>query len=195
MKCEMGRIERYVSGDISPDASILISKHIKNCKDCFAYCNTLKQLGRLSKSVKIMSVSPDFTEKVFSKIPQKPAPEKENAGFFFFVRWGVIFASLLVITASLFLKEDNKNIKVKFFVVNNDAQKISLAGDFNKWNVDAHKLAKNGNAWYVEVKLKPGRYQYMFVIDGNKWVPDETAMEYVYDGFNQKNSIIDTTKI
>lgn len=48
------------------------------------------------------------------------------------------------------------------------AQAVFLAGTFNGWDPAATPMAKDtaGN-WSVAVDLKPGRYEFKFVIDGS----------------------------
>ena len=36
----------------------------------------------------------------------------------------------------------------------------------------------------------PGVYQYMFVVDGQRWITDPQAAESVADGFGQQNSLM-----
>jgi len=45
--------------------------------------------------------------------------------------------------------------------------------------------------WTGTLKLEPGRYEYMFVLDGEKWFPDPNALRYVKDGFGNKNAILE----
>ena len=44
--------------------------------------------------------------------------------------------------------------------------------------------------WSIVLPLPPGRYEYKFVLDGEKWVPDPGNEEEVDDGFGSVNSII-----
>jgi len=38
--------------------------------------------------------------------------------------------------------------------------------------------------------LKPGRYEYMLVVDDSKWVPEPNAKVYVDDGFGSRNAVL-----
>ncbi len=72
------------------------------------------------------------------------------------------------------------------------AQSVSVAGDFNGWNPAKTKLERaDGGMWTVTLPLKPGRYEYMFVIDGKQWVPDPLATEEAIDGFGAQNAVLD----
>lgn len=56
-----------------------------------------------------------------------------------------------------------------------DANRVELAGDFNKWEAIAATRADNG-VWYVDLDLPPGEYRYAFRVNGKEWrVPDGVA--------------------
>jgi 1,4-alpha-glucan branching enzyme len=56
-----------------------------------------------------------------------------------------------------------------------DAERVDLAGDFNKWQPVAATRAGNG-VWYVDLPLPPGEYRYAFRINGKEWrVPEGVA--------------------
>ena len=44
--------------------------------------------------------------------------------------------------------------------------------------------------WTVTVALAPGRYQYLFVVDGDEWIPDPRAHAQIEDEFGQVNSLL-----
>jgi hypothetical protein len=56
-----------------------------------------------------------------------------------------------------------------------DANRVELAGDFNKWQTIAAARADNG-VWYVDLDLPPGEYRYAFRVNGKEWrVPEGVA--------------------
>jgi alpha-amylase len=69
---------------------------------------------------------------------------------------------------------------------------VFLAGDFNGWNAkrDAMKFNADAGRWELLFPLKKGRYQYKFVLNGDKWVTDAKADEFAPDPYGGKNSII-----
>jgi len=75
----------------------------------------------------------------------------------------------------------------------NKAHTVAIAGDFNGWNPQANILEdpEGDGIWTGTLKLEPGRYEYMFVLDGEKWFPDPNALRYVKDGFGNKNAILE----
>jgi chromosome partitioning protein len=46
------------------------------------------------------------------------------------------------------------------------AQRVQLVGDFNQWMQDGNEMTQSGNVWTRVLRLKPGRYQYRYVVDG-----------------------------
>lgn len=66
---------------------------------------------------------------------------------------------------------------VQFVLLAPEAARVSLAGDFNNWDRDATPLrrAQGNGVWSVVVPLRSGRYRYVFVVDGTRWVPDAAA--------------------
>jgi hypothetical protein len=71
----------------------------------------------------------------------------------------------------------NDTVIVARFVFGDDAARsVALVGDFNKWDASANPLARVGTGgWASTLRLKPGRYQYAFVVDVKHWVADRFA--------------------
>jgi hypothetical protein len=85
-----------------------------------------------------------------------------------------------------------ETILVRFELVAPAAERVTLAGSFNGWNPDGIELTRSpdNGLWTGTVPLVPGEHQYLFVIDGTRWMPDPTAQAQVDDGFGQTNSVI-----
>lgn len=94
-------------------------------------------------------------------------------------------------TASLTSGQEAK-VFVRLVLLQPGARSVSVAGDFNGWNPGQTKLERSeGGMWTATIALKPGRYQYMFVIDGKQWVADPLASEASGDGFGSQNAVLD----
>lgn len=52
-----------------------------------------------------------------------------------------------------------------------NAKHVSLAGSFNDWNNLSHPFIWENGAWLCTLDLKPGEYNYKFIVDGI-WIPD-----------------------
>jgi 1,4-alpha-glucan branching enzyme len=77
-----------------------------------------------------------------------------------------------------------------------DVSEVYLAGDFNGWQPDAkeYRLRKHkGDIWKKKVKLKSGRYEYQFVVDGQWWC-DPTNDDRVSNPYWTLNSVIEVNE-
>lgn len=83
-------------------------------------------------------------------------------------------------------------VLVRFELVAPDARQVAVAGSFNEWDEQRVPLTRNAatGLWSVTLPLRPGEHEYLFVIDGERWVPDPSAHAQVDDGFGQLNSVI-----
>jgi hypothetical protein len=72
------------------------------------------------------------------------------------------------------------------------ARSVALAGSFNGWSDSAVAFSRSAETgrWTVTVALPPGEHQYLFVVDGERWVPDPAAHAQVRDEFGQSNSVL-----
>ena len=69
-----------------------------------------------------------------------------------------------------------------------DASEVSVVGDFNQWNASAHPMTREGGAWTTTLRLRPGRYLYKFVVDG-QWMADPGDAPTEPDGYGGRNSV------
>jgi hypothetical protein len=83
-------------------------------------------------------------------------------------------------------------VYVQFVFANSAAKTVTVAGDFNGWDVVATALmdTDGDGVWTGRVALRPGLHKYMFVVDGEEWVTDPQADTYVDDGFGMRNAIV-----
>jgi chromosome partitioning protein len=83
---------------------------------------------------------------------------------------------------------------VLFSIYSPEANNVYLAADFNEWKPEREPLfdIEGNGVWQRIVNLKPGRYQYKFVVDG-KWIKDPTNPRLL-DGPFGENSICDIDK-
>ena len=86
----------------------------------------------------------------------------------------------------------SSTVFVRLVVVEPGASTVQAAGDFTGWNPARTPLERMSNgAWTVTIPLEPGRYEYMFVIDGEQWIGDPFAVEQTDDGFGSRNAVLD----
>ncbi len=81
-------------------------------------------------------------------------------------------------------------VPCRFRFEGKDARQVCLVGSFNLWKVCDTPLQRDPDgAWSVTLDLPPGRYEYMFVVDG-EWQPDPMARQQIDDGFGRQNSVL-----
>jgi len=83
---------------------------------------------------------------------------------------------------------------VSFAITAPDARTVTVAGSFNRWDPNSHPLSgpDRSGRWTVAVNIPSGRYEYLFVINGNIWVLDPAALS-VENGLGERNSIVTVT--
>jgi hypothetical protein len=78
-------------------------------------------------------------------------------------------------------------VYVQFRLQVESATSVALAGSFTEWQ-PAYPLQQSADGvWTVVLPITPGVHDYVFVVDGERWVPDPYA-PHVDDGFGGTNS-------
>lgn len=86
--------------------------------------------------------------------------------------------------------ENPKPGRVSFELVKPGAKRVCVAGSFNDWKPETAPLVpKDNGRWVGDLTIKPGRYEYLFVVDG-QWLPDPRARESVQNPFGGRNSVL-----
>ena len=72
------------------------------------------------------------------------------------------------------------------------ARSVYVVGSFNDWRAGSLALEEvdHDGIWRATVVLPTGAYEYMFVVDGERWVPDRLADRLVADDFGRENSVV-----
>ncbi len=72
------------------------------------------------------------------------------------------------------------------------ADRVELLGTFNEWK--SGDIVLNGpdasGHWTAEVALPEGRHEYIFLVDGERWLADPKAATHRPDGFGRVNTVI-----
>jgi hypothetical protein len=62
------------------------------------------------------------------------------------------------------------------FVFNSShAHRVSVVGDFNRWNPASTPMTSDGELWSVTIPIVPGRHMYAFMVDDSLFTLDPTA--------------------
>jgi hypothetical protein len=74
------------------------------------------------------------------------------------------------------------------------ARSVEVVGSFNNWSRGLLHLRDDDHdgIWHAAAMLPAGQHEYMFVVDGERWVTDPLAGRFVDDGFGagQENSVL-----
>jgi len=190
-----------------------VDEHLKTCSACREEHFKLKQVVSALNSISIQPAQApaDFTQNLMAKISREEIQiqtswidrikKQISIPQLSFRLVGVVAATALIVFFAftfIFNTPDTPSIcsaEVQFSLKINDskAHTVAIAGDFNGWNPQANILEdlEGDGIWTGTLKLEPGRYEYMFVLDGEKWFPDPNALRYVKDGFGNKNAILE----
>jgi serine protease AprX len=82
--------------------------------------------------------------------------------------------------------------RLQFVFHHDEAASVSLGGDFNGWNAMRSQLTRDSSGlWQVAIEAPvPGRYQYKFLIDGERWIEDPTNGMKTSDNYGGLNSVL-----
>ena len=158
-----------------------------------------------------VSFGPGFDQRVMAAVRQQPTVSGQSWSWLTRSRTvrlsplgtlalAASFAALVVLATLQWSRTGNQTAiapqpitqTIQFVLVAPKASTVSLVGDFNDWDPSTTRLLSGaGGVWSITVPLRPGRYQYAFLIDGNRWVADPAAPPAVgADDFGSPNSVL-----
>jgi hypothetical protein len=201
----------YIEQVLDTDTARQVEEHLKSCSTCNKEYQSLKEIITSLNSLSPQPAPRTFTQNIMAKISQKEIQIQTSwidrikrqisiPRLSFRLVGAAAAATIIVFFAFIlvFNTPDTSPIcsaEVQFSLKINDgkAHTVAIAGDFNGWNPQANILEdpEGDGIWTGTLKLEPGRYEYMFVLDGEKWLPDPNALRYVKDGFGNKNAILE----
>ena len=84
------------------------------------------------------------------------------------------------------------NGRLLFVFHDDEAANVAVAGDFNNWNPLATPLKRNGSGlWSTEILIPTaGRFEYKFIINGQRWLDDPSNSMKAPDNYGGLNSIL-----
>jgi hypothetical protein len=104
-------------------------------------------------------------------------------------------AALLLVVALVVFKQpvSPKYMSVTFEIHAPGARQVELVGNFTNWNRGEILLSGPDatGRFTAELKLEPGRYEYLFLVDGKTWITDPNAPIHRPDGFGHQNAILE----
>lgn len=206
----------YIDQALEQKTAQQVEEHLKSCSACREEYLKLKQVVFALNSTSPQMVPETFTQNIMAKISQEKIQIQSSwmgrlkkqvsiPQFSFRMAGAAAITAVFVFLAFTFLfnfpglpgqpgeKEATAHqVEVIFTISGINANQIAVAGDFNGWNTSANQLEDpdGDGIWTGKMYLKPGRYEYMLVVDDGKWVTDPNAKVYADDGFGSKNAVL-----
>ena len=216
MDCQRTKklINPYIDGMLDKDAATKIKAHLQTCPDCKKEYLELKEI---ISSLNILSAQSrpapaTLNQNIMTKIVQQEVRVKSSwiddfkkrisipKLSFRFVSSAVAATAAVIFFTFTFLFNApainplcSSEVQFSLKFDDNKAHTVAIAGDFNNWDPQTNTLEdpEGDGIWTGTLNLKPGRYEYMFVLDGEIWVPDPNSLRFVKDGFGNRNSILE----
>ena len=87
------------------------------------------------------------------------------------------------------LPDTDPRVFVQFRLDAADATDVRLAGSFTNWQPQYELHEVSPGLWTITLPLSAGVHDYVFVVNGQRWIPDPYAPQ-IDDGFGGVNSRI-----
>jgi len=189
-------IQDYLEGYLLPSQREMLEEHVRSCAACRALVADMRRLDSSFSDVPSVDAPGDLGDRILDLVP--PYPRRSLLHGIGIPRELTALAALFIIAVGIFLGArsgllvpgEGREIEIAFHAPS--AQSVAVVGDFNGWDATRHRMEKigSGGVWRVRLKLKPGIYEYGFLIDGTDWSRDPGAERFLADGFGNENSIL-----
>ena len=201
----------YLDQVLDAEFTQTVEEHLKSCPACQDEYLRLKEMVASLNFLPQVSTPQNLTQNIMAKISQEEIRIqsswidrlKKQISFprlSFRLVGAAAAAALVMFFAFTFIFNTpdtslicSAEVQFSLRIGDNKTHTVAIAGDFNNWDPQANILEdpEGDGIWTWTLKLEPGRYEYMFVMDGEKWFPDPNALRYVKDGFGNKNAILE----
>ena len=201
----------YIDQVLDAEFTQTVEEHLKSCPTCREEYLKLKQVVSALNSISPQPAPANFTQNLMAKISQEeiqiqsswidrlkkqisfPRLSFRLAGTAAAAALVLFFAFTFIFNTPVTSPICSAEVQFSLRINDNKTHTVAIAGDFNNWDPQVNILEdpESDGIWTGTLKLEPGRYEYMFVMDGEKWFPDPNALRYVKDGFGNKNAILE----
>jgi hypothetical protein len=213
-------VQRFLDQDLSPDERIRFIAQLGRNEGLRQRAMEMEQLLLDVSRLPRPRVPHDFAKRVLEQTAQAPSKRARVTNMLFAPRdlqWNLAgavatAALLLLVVAGIVARNAGppatppvadaptaatpSAVLVRLVIVQPGARSVEVAGDFNGWNPARTPLDEvSAGAWAVTIPLEPGRYEYMYVVDGQQWIVDPFAVELTDDGFGSRNAVLDVRPV
>jgi hypothetical protein len=168
-----------------------------------------RQVQRLDEVVEVLAsapIAPSVAERVMAAIV-RPVPTRSHRLFQWLVTpravvlrmrpaWSLALAAGILLLVALPLPEPGLDLRqgegiAQFVARFPNARSVAVVGSFNDWrpSIPLQDSDHDGD-WEASVVLPAGAHEYMFVVDGERWIADPLAERFVEDDFGRQNSVV-----
>lgn len=183
-----------------------VVEHARNCPRCAPLAEAAREL--LSGNPATLTAPQGLADRVADAILESEGRESRGLRLFkgksaTINRWVVqAAAAIFLVVASAFVTtwvitsgsaEESRMVTVRLELRAPQAQRVAVVGDWNGWDPETHPMtdADGDGIWHIEIEIAPdGEYQYQFLINGERWIPDPESPMKVDDGFGGENSVL-----
>jgi hypothetical protein len=123
----------------------------------------------------------DLSAKVWGRL--KPRPRLRA-----WVWRPVLGALLLSVGYWLGQRQSAGQSEVRFRLSAPRASQVALSGSFNGWQ--PQPMHREGGDWVLDLRLKPGRHHYVFVLNGKRSLPDPEGGDAELNGSGEAQSVL-----
>lgn len=196
-------IDDYTAGFLSPETRRMMDQHLMGCLSCREELAFATQLRGVASVASPHPAPRELPFRIFQSLNDVTI-EKERRSGFSWAPLGISTAAAMAVVALFLvlapyripqrtastLSASTDLIPVTLSLELPSATEVAVVGDFNGWNTRATRLVKQHGVWTCTLTLKPGQYQYMFVVNGGQWVTDPKALHQVEDGYGRRNALL-----
>ena len=214
MNKERDIMHKILDGDAGDDEKKIIIRDMESDPGLKEEFIGLEKTVRMLETSERLEAPPAFTTEVMRRLSRRSPSALDRVRDFLFggrvLRWNMatalaaaVIVLVTIVTVSRIHREPAMTpamtalsgpgepvIMVRLTFHAPKAHSVAVAGEFNKWQIDADEMKKTDGRWSIDLKLKPGVYTYSFIVDGKSWVPDPGAESYEDDGFGSRNAVL-----
>ncbi len=90
----------------------------------------------------------------------------------------------------LMKKNEKKKVELSFSPDESaNVENVALKGEMNNWNASASPMKNENGEWHISMHLRPGTYEYLYVVDGNEMLDPENP-DKISNGMGGFNSVL-----
>ncbi len=192
-----GWLHKKADGRLSPEEAGALERQVGACRACRERAALLEWAGSALRQGR-RGVPEGFTDKVLRRAAELPLPRRVRERPATGLRW--LSPALTALAAGLVLltvlrlprptPPEPPRVPVELRLAGGKARSVAVVGDFNGWDA-ATMMKGDDGVWRISLSLPPGRYQYAFVVDQEKWVPDPQAATVVDSGYGGADSVLE----